>query len=123
MNQQAQQQLLLQQWQVWMPLMLTVFANLVVVLFGVVWNNRHIDSVRNEIGSVRNEMNSLRGETASLRSEVIARIALVDSRIEALRAETRQSIAEAELRITKEILELKGRIERIEEQRGLIHQP
>jgi len=89
--------------------MLTVFANLVVVLFGVIWNNRHVDSVRNEVQSLRNEM--------------IARIGIVDSRIEALRAETRQSIAESELRITKEILQLKGRIERLAEQRGLIHQP
>ena len=43
--------------------------------------------------------------------------------IEALRAEMKQHIAEAELRITKEILEVKGRVERLEEQRGLIRQP
>jgi hypothetical protein len=39
MNQPVHRQLLLQQWQVWMPPMLAVFANLAVVLFGVVWSN------------------------------------------------------------------------------------
>ena len=34
-----------------------------------------------------------------------------------------EDIAEGELRITKEILELKSRVERLEEQRGLIRQP
>ena len=47
----------------------------------------------------------------------------LSAQIEALRAEMKQYIAEAELRIIKEILELKGRVERLEEQRGLIRQP
>lgn len=47
----------------------------------------------------------------------------LSAQIDALRAEMRQHIAEAELRITKVILELKNRLERLEEQRGLIRQP
>jgi hypothetical protein len=47
----------------------------------------------------------------------------LSAQIEAMRAEMKQHIAEAELRITKEIIEVKGRVERLEEQRGLIRQP
>jgi hypothetical protein len=47
----------------------------------------------------------------------------VRAEMETLRAEVRQQIVEGELRIIKEILELKSRIERLEEQRGLIRQP
>jgi len=45
------------------------------------------------------------------------------AKMDALRMEVRQYIADAELRIVKEILELKSRVERLEEQRGLIRQP
>jgi hypothetical protein len=34
----------------------------------------------------------------------------------------KQYIPEAELRVTKEILDVKGRVDRLEEQRGLIRQ-
>jgi hypothetical protein len=47
----------------------------------------------------------------------------LSAQIDALRAEMKQHIAEAELRITKEILEVKSRVDRLEEQRGLIRQP
>jgi hypothetical protein len=47
----------------------------------------------------------------------------LSAQIEAIRSEMKQYIAEAELRIIKEILELKSRVERLEEQRGLIRQP
>jgi len=47
----------------------------------------------------------------------------LSAQIEAMRAEMKRHIAEAELRITKEIIEVKGRVERLEEQRGLIRQP
>jgi len=99
--QQIPQQLWQQQWLVWMPLVLTVLANLVVVLFGIIWNNRHIDSLRNEMS---------------------ARIDTVRAEVAALRAETKQNTAESEFRLMKEILEIKGRVERLEEQRGLIQQ-
>ena len=42
----------------------------------------------------------------------------LSAQIEAMRAEVKQHIAEAELRITKEIIEVRARVERLEEQRG-----
>ena len=42
----------------------------------------------------------------------------LSAQIEAMRAEMKQHIAEAELRITKEIIEVRARVERLEEQRG-----
>jgi len=52
-----------------------------------------------------------------------AQIETVNSRIDALRAEVRQGFAELELRLTKQIMELAHRVERLEEQRGLIRTP
>ena len=52
-----------------------------------------------------------------------AQIEAVRSEIGALRAEMRQGFAELELRLTKQIMELDHRIERLEEQRGLIRTP
>jgi len=43
--------------------------------------------------------------------------------VDSIRAEMKQYIAEVELRITKQILELTHRIERLEEARGLIRTP
>jgi len=61
--------------------------------------------------------------TAWLNTKALsAQIDAVRAQIEAVRAEMNQHIAEAELRIIKEILELKSRVERLEEQR-LIRQP
>ena len=45
------------------------------------------------------------------------------AQIETLRAEIKQQLAEFELRLTKQILELVRRIERLEESRGLIRNP
>ena len=44
-------------------------------------------------------------------------------RMDALRAEFRQQLAELELRLTKQITELAHRIERLEESRGLSRTP
>lgn len=44
-------------------------------------------------------------------------------RMDTLRAEFRQQLAELELRLTKQITELAHRIERLEESRGLIRTP
>ena len=52
-----------------------------------------------------------------------AQIETVGARIDVLRSEMRQGFAELELRLTKQILELDHRIERLEEQRGLIRTP
>jgi len=45
---------------------------------------------------------------------------LLRAEIGALRAEVKQQIAELELRLTKQIMELAHRIERLQEARGLI---
>ena len=44
----------------------------------------------------------------------------VDRMGEALRAEVKQALAELELRLTKQIMEIAHRVERLEEQRGLV---
>ncbi len=85
-----------------MPTLLTWFGTLMVVVF-TAWLN-----------------------TKTLLAKIEALDMKIDVKIGALRAEMKQQIAEAELRIIKAILELKGRIgriERLEEQRGLIRQP
>ena len=81
--------------QTWMPAILALFGSLMVVVITAWLNTKALSA---QIDALRAEMS-------------------------ALRAEMRQHIAEAELRITKEILELKSRVERLEEQRGLIRQP
>lgn len=48
---------------------------------------------------------------------------MLDAKIEALRAGMKQGFAELELRLTKDILKLGHRVERLEEQRGLIRTP
>jgi hypothetical protein len=50
-------------------------------------------------------------------------VELLRAEIGALRAEVKQQIAELELRLTKQIMELAHRIERLEESRGLIRTP
>jgi uncharacterized membrane-anchored protein YhcB (DUF1043 family) len=90
------------QLQVWMPAILALFGSLIVVVL-TAWINTRMLS---------------------------AQIAAVDSRIEtvrsevgALRAEMRQGFAELELRLTRQIMELDHRVERLEERRGLIRTP
>ncbi|SPF51990.1 exported hypothetical protein [Candidatus Sulfopaludibacter sp. SbA4] len=80
--------------QPWMPAFLALFGSVMVVVI-TAWLN-----------------------TKALSAQIDA----VRAQIEAVRAEMNQHIAEAELRIIKEILELKSRVERLEEQR-LIRQP
>ena len=43
--------------------------------------------------------------------------------VDLIRAEVKQQLAEIELRITKQLLELVHRVERLEETRGLIRTP
>jgi hypothetical protein len=47
----------------------------------------------------------------------------LSAQIDALRAEFKQQLAELELRLTRQILELTHRIDRLEEARGLIRTP
>jgi len=74
---------------------------IVVVLSG--WIGRRVLSAR--IAAMCSEFGGVRSETQSLRAEM------------------RQGFAELELRLTKQIMELDHRIERLEEQRGLIRTP
>jgi len=52
--------------------------------------------------------------TAWLNSRMLA------AKVDALRAEMKQAIAELELRLSKQIMELGQRIDRLEEARGLV---
>jgi len=81
--------------QLWMPAILALFGSLIVVVL-TAWINTRMLS---------------------------AQIEAVRSEIATLRAETRQGFAELELRLTKQIMELDHRVERLEELRGLIRTP
>ena len=81
--------------QAWMPAILALFGSLIVVVLAAWINTRMLS----------------------------AQIEAVHSEIGALRAEMRQGFAELELRLTKQIMELDHRIERLEDQRGLIRTP
>jgi septal ring factor EnvC (AmiA/AmiB activator) len=81
--------------QAWMPAILALFGSLIVVVLAAWINTRMLS----------------------------AQIEAVRSEIGALRAEMRQGFAELELRLTKQIMELDHRIERLEEQRGVIRTP
>jgi Tfp pilus assembly protein PilO len=87
----------------------TLLGTMLVVMLGVYLQNRAlertVDMLRAEIGGVHNEVNTVRSEINSLRAEI------------------KQALAEFELRITKMLLELSQRVERLEEARGLIRTP
>ena len=92
--------------QLWMLAILALFGTLMVVVI-TAWLNTK----------------SLSAQIDALRAEMNGKLSVTDGKMDALRMEVRQYIAEAGLRIVKEILELKSRVERLEEQRGLIRQP
>lgn len=80
------------QLQIWMPAVLSLFGTLIVVVLTARLNTRALSS----------------------------QIDAVNSRIDALRAEMKQTLAELELRLTKQIMELSSRFERLEEACGLV---
>jgi uncharacterized membrane-anchored protein YhcB (DUF1043 family) len=88
--------------QLWMPAILALFGSLIVVVL-TAWINTRMLSAQIEA--------------------VDSRIEAMRSEIGALRAEMRQGFAELELRLTRHIMELDHRVERLEEQRGLIRTP
>jgi len=92
--------------QLWMLAILALFGTLMVVVI-TPWLNTK----------------SLSAQIDALRAEMNGKLSVTDGKMDALRMEVRQYIAEAGLRIVKEILELKSRMERLEEQRGLVRQP
>jgi hypothetical protein len=73
----------------------TLLGTMLVVMLGVYLQNRANERLGDKLGA----------------------------QIEALREEFKQKLAELELRLTKQILELARRIERLEEPRGLIRTP
>ena len=73
----------------------TLLGTMLVVMLGVYFQNRSLERA----------------------------VDLLRAEIGALRAEVKQQIAELELRLTKQVMELAHRIERLEETRGLIRTP
>jgi cell division protein FtsB len=82
--------------QIWMPAILALFGSLLVVVF-TAWLN-----------------------TKALRSQIEGVDKKLTAQIEALRAEMRQGFAELRLDFHTEISQLTRRVERLEEQRGLV---
>jgi hypothetical protein len=78
--------------QLWMPAILALFGSLIVVSFTAWINTR----------------------------AVLAHIDAARSQIDALRAEFKKDLAEFELRLNTRLSALERRIERLEEQRGLV---
>lgn len=70
----------------------TLLGTMLVVMLGVYLQNRSMERLGEKLGA----------------------------QIDALRAEFKQQITELELHLTKQILELTHRVERLEEARGLI---
>jgi type VI protein secretion system component VasK len=89
--------------QVWVPVLLSLVATLIVVVLAAWWNAR-----------------SLSDQMRMLESKLDARLDSVRSEIQALRAEMKQSMAELELRLSKQIMEIGHRVDRLEETRGLV---
>jgi uncharacterized membrane-anchored protein YhcB (DUF1043 family) len=88
--------------QLWLPAILALFGSLIVVVLTAWINTRMLSA---QIAAVDSRMEAVRSEMG------------------ALRAEMRQGFAELELRLTRQIMELDHRVERLEEQRGLIRTP
>lgn len=106
------------QLQIWMPAILALFGSLLVVIT-TAWLNMkalssqmdaHRAATQAEIQALRAEM---RGDIQTLRAEM-------RGEIQTLRAEMRQEFAELRLEFHTGMSELSRRIERLEEQRGLV---
>jgi hypothetical protein len=89
--------------QLWMPPILALFGSLIVVVITAWLNTKTLSA---QIEAVRSEMTALRAE---MRGEIYT-----------LRAEMKQGFAEIRLEFHKDLTELTGRVERLEELRGLV---
>jgi outer membrane murein-binding lipoprotein Lpp len=87
--------------QVWIPALVTLAAVLVVVFLAAWWNAR-----------------SLSDQMRMLDSKLDARVDSVRSEIQAMRAEVKQSMAELELRLNRQVTESGKRGDRVEESSG-----
>jgi|SRR5271157_1565142 len=95
------------QLQLWMPAVLSLFGTLIVVVLTAWLNTRMLSA---QVESVRSE---LRAEIGALRAEMRGEIGT-------LRAEMKQGFAELRLEFHQQFTELSGRVERLEEVRGLV---
>ncbi len=107
--------------QLWMPAILALFGSLIVVVITAWLNTKALTA---QIEAVRAEMMAVRAEMMAVRAEMMGQMdslrAEVKGNIESLRAEVKQGFAELRLEFHKEISELSHRVERLEEQRGLV---
>jgi type VI protein secretion system component VasK len=87
--------------QIWIPALVTLTAIVIVVFLAAWWNAR-----------------SLSDQMRMLESKLDARVDSVRSEIEAVRAEVRQSMAELELRISKQTTEPGQHRNRVEQGSG-----
>ncbi|MFN0170016.1 MAG: hypothetical protein ACKV22_26630 [Bryobacteraceae bacterium] len=93
--------------QVWMPAILALFGSLLVVVFTAWLNTRMLSA-------------QIEGVDRKLSAQIDALDQKLSAQIDALRAEMKQGFAELRLEIRTELSELTRRIERLEEQRGLV---
>jgi len=104
--------------QIWMPAILALFGSLLVVVFTAWLNTKavtaHIDGVDRKVTA------QIEGLDRKVTAQIEGLDKKVTAQIEALRAETRQGFAELRLDFHTEISQLTRRVERLEEQRGLV---
>jgi hypothetical protein len=104
--------------QIWMPAILALFGSLLVVVFSAWLNTKavtaHIDGVDKKLSA------QIDGIDKKLTAQIDGIDKKLTSQIEALRAEMRQGFAELRLDFHTEISQLTRRVERLEEQRGLV---
>jgi len=93
--------------QIWLPTILALFGSLLVVVFSA-WLNTKVLSAQ------------IDGTDKKLTAQVDGIDKKLTAQIEALRAEMRQGFAELRLDFHTEISQLARRVERLEEQRGLV---
>lgn len=80
-----------------MPAILALFGSLIVVVLTAWVNTRTLSS-----------------QIETVNARIDANTNLLSAQIEALRSETKRGFAELELRLTKQIMELDHRVERLE---------
>jgi len=93
--------------QIWMPAILALFGSLLVVVFTAWLNTKALSA-------------QIEGVDKKLTAQIEGVDRKLTAQIEALRAEMRQGFAELRLDFHTEISELTRRVERLEEQRGLV---
>ena len=93
-----------------MPAVLALFGTLIVVVF-TAWLNSRMLAAKVDAQGARID---------ALRAEMKQSMAELELRLSKQIMETKQSIADFEVRLSKQIMELGQRIDRLEEARGLV---